>query len=157
MAENDYLDDGTYTAVKIIGLLARVSRENSSLLDLIRDLKEMDEVKEMRLIVLDGSLLTTAAIFDFCALEIERMAAEEPELGWSVDGENLEGIRLRFGGGGGFFMIRRSLHDPVLSMQVEGESKDQVQRQVIDPLLKLFESEDRIGSTVDLTPLKHYS
>jgi hypothetical protein len=42
-------------------------------------------------------------------------------------------------------------------MQVEGESQDQVQRQVIDPLLKLFESEDRIGSTVDLTPLKHYS
>ena len=44
MKENGYLDDGTYTAVKIVSLLARTMNDNgrsdASLLDLIASLDE---------------------------------------------------------------------------------------------------------------------
>jgi phosphomannomutase len=72
MKENGYLDDGTYTAVKVIGCLAKLARErrgdngeqhgHRSLLELIADLPEMAEVQELRLNVLDGSLDTTRDI-----------------------------------------------------------------------------------------------
>lgn len=40
---------------------------------------------------------------------------------WMVDELNKEGVRLVLGGewGSGWFMLRPSLHDPVVSMQVE--------------------------------------
>ena len=163
MKENDYLDDGTYTAVKVVGLLARVAQHeaNKSLLDLISNLEEMPEVKELRMELLDDSLESTAAVFDFAALEIEQLCEslgtdEDPVLAtWNLDRDNLEGIRVRTGNGG-FFMLRKSLHDPVISLQVEGTSRDEIRANVIDPLLNLFASESQIGNAVNLSALQAY-
>jgi phosphomannomutase len=163
MKENGYLDDGTYTAVKVIGLLARVSRDDDSqsVLDLISNLKEMPEEGELRMSVLDETLQTTSAVFDFAALEIEQLcnslgSDEDPAVAtWSLDEDNLEGIRVRTGNGG-FFMLRKSLHDPVISLQVEGTSRDEVRSCVIDPLLKLFDSEPQIRSALNLNALEAY-
>lgn len=147
MKENGYLDDGTYTSVKVVGLLARITRESPSrsLLDLISELEELDHVKEVRLKVVDGSLETTSLMFDFCALEIERLAKRESKVEndvtavWEVDEENLEGIRVRTGPNGGFFMLRKSLHDPIISLQVEATSREEAHSVIIEPLLTHFE------------------
>jgi phosphomannomutase len=164
MQENGYLDDGTYTAVKVIGLLARVSRDtdNKSVLDLISNLKEMPEEGELRMPVLDETLQTTSALFDFMALEIEQLCQsgiDEDEdravAMWSLDEDNLEGIRVRTGKGG-FFMLRKSLHDPVISLQVEGTSREQVRECVVDPLLELFDSEPQSRSALNLNALEAY-
>jgi phosphomannomutase len=74
---------------------------------------------------------------------------------WSLDEDNLEGIRVRTGNGG-FFMLRKSLHDPVISLQVEGTSPEQVRECVVDPLLKLFDSEPQIRSALNLSALEAY-
>jgi len=163
MQENGYLDDGTYTAVKVVGLLARVAREDSSksLLDLIANLKEMPEEGELRMELLDESLESTSVVFDYAALEIEQLCQsvgsdEDPTVAtWSLDEDNLEGIRVRTGNGG-FFMLRKSLHDPVISLQVEGTSRDEIRATVIDPLLNLFASESRIGKALNLNALQAY-
>lgn len=161
MKENGYLDDGTYTAVKVVSLLARVADSDKSLLDLISTYKEMPEVSELRMEVLDESLESTSIVFDFAALEIEQLCEsvgsdEDPAIAtWSLDEENLEGIRVRTGNGG-FFMLRKSLHDPVISLQVEGRSKDEIRTNVIDPLLQLFDSESRIGKALNLSALQAY-
>lgn len=163
MQENGYLDDGTYTAVKVIGLLARVSRDNDSksVLDLISNLKEMPEEGELRMPVLDETLQTTSAVFDFMALEIEQLCQsigideDRVVAMWSLDEDNLEGIRVRTGKGG-FFMLRKSLHDPVISLQVEGTSREQVRECVVDPLLELFDSEPQIRSALNLNALEAY-
>ena len=155
MRENDYLDDGTYTAVKVIGLLAKVKQEGGNLLDLISDLKEMPETQEFRMLVQDETMATTAAIFDLLTKAVEECCQSNSD--WSVDTDNLEGLRVRTGTDGGFFMIRKSLHDPLVSMQVEGGSADQILAQVIHPLLQLMESEDLIQSSLDLSALKDYS
>lgn len=162
MKENAYLDDGTYTAVKVVSLLARVAADsNTSLLDLISNYQEMPEVSELRMELLDESLESTSVVFDFAALEIEQLCEsvggdEDPAVAtWSLDNDNLEGIRVRTGNGG-FFMLRKSLHDPVISLQVEGTSRDEIRANVIDPLLQLFNSESRIGKAVNLNALQAY-
>lgn len=167
MRENDYLDDGTYTAVKIVSLLAMeraaaVAKDSQakvpSLLCLISELQELDEIAELRMTVTDGSLDTMQAIFDYLALKIETLSASTTNAAveaWQVDNENLEGIRVRTGNDG-FFMLRKSLHDPILSVQIEGRSKDEVRRTVIGPLLELLESDEPLLAKLDASILQEY-
>ena len=95
MKENGYVDDGTYTAVKIIGLLARMTAlggESRPLLDLISDLIELPFDEEFWIKVTDG-LLSTTSIFEQIATSlIERCNVVDD---WSLDEDNLEGVRIR--------------------------------------------------------------
>lgn len=140
MKENDYLDDGTYTAVKVIGLLAR-NNKISSLLDLIADLKEMPIDYELRFPVNDCSLKSTNAIFDqLCEHVLMHIEGKEMK-NWIVDNKNMEGLRIRVGTeSGAFFMLRKSLHDPVLSLQVESESSSKAKESILEPLLQIITS-----------------
>lgn len=163
MKENNFLDDGTYTAVKVIGLLAKTKKEkgnDASLLKLISNLTEMPETAELRMNVLDGSLETTADVFDFILMDIERACCGEEEctLDWMVDEDNLEGLRIRNLSvpSGGFFMLRKSLHDPLISLQLEGESREDVHWTVVEPMLELFSKEERIRTSLDLSVLENY-
>lgn len=158
MQENGYLDDGTYTAVKVIGLLARekLARKDGSspdLLSLISAMKEMPEDSEVRMSTKDGSLETTGLVYERAMKEIQDMCYTSKS--WTLDQENLEGIRVRTGDGG-FFMLRKSLHDPLVSVQVEAQSKQQALDRVITPLLERFQSVDVIGSSLDMTNLELY-
>ena len=146
MKENGYVDDGTYTAVKIIGLLARTAvPTQSSLLNLISGLDELPFDKEYRIKIKDGSLDTTTFIFKEClkALKEQCNAATI----WSLDHDNLEGIRMKLKSGG-FFMLRQSLHDPVISMQVESISEDEARSVVLGPVLKILSGH---ASVLDLS------
>ena len=155
MKENGFLDDGTYTAVKVIGLLAREKLEGSpDLLGLISGMKEMPEESELRMEVTDGSLETMAALFDLAAIQIHEKC-NDPSSSWMFDAQNLEGIRVRTGDGG-FFMLRKSLHDPVICMQVESASKQSATETVVGPLLKIFQSINQFNKDVDLSALKGY-
>jgi len=59
-------------------------------------------------------------------------------------------------------MLRKSLHDPVLSLQVEGHSKEDVRKEVVSPILQLIAeyTNNRIKSAaatiLDLTALENY-
>ena len=65
---------------------------------------------------------------------------------WSIDEDNLEGQRVRLSSGG-FFMIRQSLHDPVISMQVESVSAEEARDKVLTPLLSLVSKHDMLDYT----------
>lgn len=142
MRENGYLDDGTYTAVKVIGLLAGIMKNvndgekgDVSLFNLISNLEEMEEVNEFRLEVLDGSIHTTREIFNTLQQLLQVECSERVD--WELDKENLEGIRIRIGGNG-FFMLRMSLHDPLLSLLVECKDRQTVQQLVLNPILEVI-------------------
>jgi len=178
MRENGYLDDGTYTAVKVIGLLARVSRSshdamhlsplststhprrpNLGLLTLIEELQEMEEVKELRMKVLDGTMESTDYIFRVLLQCIEDGCTKTK--GWMLDPENLEGIRVTVGMDGAFFMLRKSLHDPILSLQVEGTSPETVRASIIQPLLQLVSEREKtqgfaMSQIIQLDTLRTY-
>jgi len=141
MKENGYVDDGTYTAVKIIGLLARRSSTSgsSTLLDMISDLDEMKYVEEFRIRVTDGSSTTTSTIFGQLSQSLIDECSNNCNNDWTLDEDNLEGVRARLAStSGGFFMIRQSLHDPVISVQVEATSKEEARDKVLNPFMELL-------------------
>lgn len=142
MKENGYIDDGTYTAVKIIGLLARNAAAcSNSLLSLISNLEELPFDEEFRVKVTDGSLVTTTEVFRDVAQNLKEKCLSENS--WSLDEKNLEGVRFRLSSGG-FFMIRQSLHDPVISVQVESISKDEAHVKVLKPLIVMFSKHETV-------------
>jgi len=136
LKENGYTDDGTYTAVKMIGLLARTAAAGKgSLLDLISDFDEMPFEEEVRIQITDGSLKTTTSVFQSLAQSLVEGSDDNDD--WTFDEDNFEGARFRLSSGG-HFMIRQSLHDPVISMQVESASREEAREKVADPLLSLL-------------------
>jgi phosphomannomutase len=158
MRENGMLDDGSYTSCKVVGLLAREKQQGGfdGLLDLITDLKEMPEDVELRMSVIDESLDTTANVFDLVSLEVEEMCTDKSSsLPWSLDIDNLEGIRVRTGNGG-FFMLRKSLHDPLISLLVEANSRDEAEAIIVRPLLERFKSLEQISKYLDMRVLEEY-
>lgn len=157
LKENDYLDDGTYTAARIIGLLAKERSVDAtkSLLDLISDLQEMDEVAELRMSLRDESLESTIQIFDLLSSEVETNC-DVKKGKWVLDNDNLEGIRVSTGDGG-YFMLRKSLHDPVISLQVEAMTKDAAKTDVIQPLLEIFQHQPEVLSLLDFSSIVDYN
>ncbi len=156
MKENSYLDDGTYTAVKVVSLLAkqRATQQCPSLLDLISSMPEMDEISELRMPVFDKSIETMREVFDLCALTMEDQSSM-PSNTWETDTENLEGIRIRTGNNQ-FLMLRKSLHDPIISLQIEARSVEEARATIVKPLLQIFKDEEQIVNNLDLSVLEQY-
>ena len=153
--ENNYMDDGTYTAVKVLSLMAK--EKDTPLLELISDLHEVEEVGEIRMSTFDKSITTMKAVFDFCAMAIEEACGEAKtsHLGWKLDTENLEGIRVSLSDSQ-FFMARKSLHDPIISIQIESNGKEEAKKRIVSPLLDRFQKEEFIRNSLDLSALSEY-
>ena len=58
---------------------------------------------------------------------------------WHVEPENYEGIRVNIGDG--WFLLRLSLHDPILPLNIEGDSEGSVKRiaKELAPFLAKYE------------------
>ncbi|MCD7729236.1 MAG: phosphomannomutase/phosphoglucomutase [Clostridia bacterium] len=114
--ENYYLDDGAYLITRILVLLAG---QTNGITELIKDLKEPAEAVEIRLPFNDCDFRSKGGEI-FGALEKEAQNA----IGVHVAPENYEGVRLCFDRehGDGWALVRMSLHDPILPINVESNS-----------------------------------
>jgi phosphomannomutase len=121
------------------------SNSITSSLNLVSNLQELDEVIEFRLTGKDENLESVIRLFDLVALDIETHCDEQPE--WSVDRENLEGIRVSTGKDGGLFLLRKSLHDPLMCLQVEATSKKASKKLITEP---------KVAKILDLSSLEQY-
>jgi phosphomannomutase len=92
-------------------------------------------------------------IFDVLTLQVT--AEVEQREDWEVDTENLEGLRIRTGSKQ-FFMLRKSLHDPLISLQIESRSAENARQQVIEPLLEIMQASSPIQEGLDTSVLKDY-
>lgn len=116
LRENYFLDDGAYLATKIIVLLARLKKEGSSIDSLISALKEPAESVEIRIPVLKSDFKDYGrSIIDFISENAEK------ESGWTLEKENYEGVRVNFSSG--WFLLRLSVHDPILPLNIESDSE----------------------------------
>ncbi|HHT7803884.1 TPA: phosphomannomutase/phosphoglucomutase [Streptococcus suis] len=114
--ENYFLDDGTYVAAKILMLLPQLQKDGKSLDDLITQLKQPLETQEVRfkLEVEDYRALGEQVIADLQATSIA---------GFIFNPENEEGVRFDVTApyGDGWFLLRMSLHEPLLVLQIEND------------------------------------
>ena len=115
MRDNYFLDDGAYLITRILIHAVNLRLQGSSLDALIARLPQPKEVAELRFGITKpdfrpyGEQVLTA---------LETLANTN---GWKVADDSFEGVRVSFGeaDGDGWLLLRLSVHDPVMPMNVE--------------------------------------
>ena len=114
--ENYFLDDGAYIVTKLLIELARGKKEGYTLESMIAALEEPAESVEFRMNILqeDFKAYGQQVIDDLNAYATQQN-------GWSLAPSNYEGVRVNLDEdhGNGWFLLRLSLHDPLLPLNVE--------------------------------------
>ena len=116
LKENYFLDDGAYLVTKLLIELARAKKEGYTLESLIADLDEPAESVEFRMNILVDDFKTYGQkVID------ELTAYAATKAGWTLADSNYEGVRVNLDDahGNGWFLLRLSLHDPLLPLNIE--------------------------------------
>lgn len=116
LKENYFLDDGAYLVTKLLIELARARKNGYTLESLIASLEEPAESVEFRMnIQLDDFKPYGQQVID----DLTAYAATKE--GWSLAPSNYEGVRVDLDAahGNGWFLLRLSLHDPLLPLNIE--------------------------------------
>ena len=114
LKENYFLDDGAYLVTRFLMEIAA----GRSLESLLEGLYEPVESREFRLKILAEDFRAAGtAVLDSLA----EYAKEQP--GWSIAPDNCEGVRVNLdkAHGDGWFLLRLSLHDPILPLNIESD------------------------------------
>lgn len=142
--ENHFLDDGAYLMVKLLIELGK----GSSIEAMIKDLKEPLESVELRLPV-------TAADVQEHGNRVLALVREKAPVhpGWTLEKENYEGVRVNAdpSSGDGWFLIRKSLHEPIMPLNIESDRKGGT-KIMAQGILALLEH----TTGLDLGPLEAY-
>ncbi|TFH25838.1 MAG: phosphomannomutase/phosphoglucomutase [Bacteroidia bacterium] len=120
LKENHFLDDGAYLVAKLLIQMAKMKQQGLTLSSLIEILPHPLEAGEFRLTIQTGEFV------DYGSEVLEQLAKLiDKEAGWSPEMPNYEGIRVNCTGEDeqGWFLLRMSLHDPVLPLNVESNAR----------------------------------
>lgn len=145
LRENYFLDDGAYLIAKILIKMARMRLENGENINtLIEMLEEPLESMEFRLNITTPDF---KAYGDNILQDLNDYAANNPD--WYVEPNNYEGIRVSFpkNSGDGWFLLRMSLHDPLMPLNIESNSPGGVKMiaEALLPFLKRYGNLDITG------------
>ena len=116
LSENYYLDDGAYLAVKLLVAAAKARKEGKRLGDLIQNLGQPAEAKEYRIKIRGEEDFRSYGENVLKAFE-ERARKE----GIRIAEPSYEGVRLVLEDG--WALLRLSLHDPNMPLNVESRNK----------------------------------
>ena len=148
MKENYFLDDGAYLATKLLIELAKTKLQAKSLTDLIKDLKEPVASEEFRLKIKVEDFKTYGnKVID----RLKDFATTQAD--WEVVPNNYEGVRISCTSPSedGWFLLRLSLHDPVIPLNVESNVEQGV-KAIATRLLDFFND----FAKLDLSSLKQF-
>ncbi len=116
MQENYFLDDGAYLATKLLVELAKAKLQGKLLTDLITDLQEPVESEEFRLKIKTDDF---KAYGNNVINKLQEFASSQND--WEIVPNNYEGVRIscKSPTEDGWFLLRLSLHDPVIPLNIE--------------------------------------
>jgi phosphomannomutase len=144
--ENYFQDDGAYLVVKVLIEAAICRNQGRTIETLIKDLKEPKESKEFRMKITAEDYKTYGVNL---LKSFEEYAAKQP--GFYPVANNYEGIRvsIRDKKVTGWMLLRVSLHDPLMPMNIEADTKDGV-NVITNRLMPFLEKQKQL----DITSLK---
>lgn len=142
--ENYFQDDGAYLVVKILIEAALCRQQGNSIDTLIKDLKEPRESKEYRLKIKAQDFKTYG---ENVLKEFEQFAIMQPE--FNIVPNNYEGIRISFHDEKvtGWMLLRLSLHDPLMPLNIESDTVGGV-KIIIERMLPFLEKQDLLDIAV---------
>ena len=132
LRENYFLDDGAYLVTKIVIELAR----GNDIEKILRPLKMPAEEKEFRFNILCDDFKNYG---NRVIEELTKYA--ETRSDWKVADDNREGVRISTEDG--FFLLRLSVHDPVMPMNFESNVNGGIKKD-IDSLKSFFTQFDKL-------------
>lgn len=117
LKENYFLDDGAYQIAKILVKIAKLKATNAgSIGELIASLEEPQEALEMRpKIMVDNFSAYADQVLDQFTHFIET------KKDWSLTPDNYEGVHVTTPNG--WLLMRKSLHDPQLPINIESDQE----------------------------------
>ena len=120
LRENYFLDDGAYLVAKLIVYAAKLNKQGKQLQDIIATLKQPEESKEIRIKITKPDFKAYGAKV---LQEMKEKFAAVP--GWSIVEPNYEGVRISCTNADedGWLLLRMSLHDPVMPLNIESNVK----------------------------------
>ena len=146
--ENYFLDDGAYLVTRLLINMAQLKKEGKKLENMLSGLAEPKESMEFRMnITTEDFKVYGQKIID------ELTAYSKTAPGWHCAPDNHEGIRASFdkNDGDGWFLLRLSVHDPLMPLNIESDSEGGVRiiaKKLCD-FLKKYEY-------LDTAPLKEW-
>lgn len=143
MRENYFLDDGAYLCTKIIIKLAQLRSEGKTLESLLEKLSEPLESKEIRMNILAEDFRSYG---EAVIKSLTEFSESRPD--FNVAPDNHEGIRVSFDkeNGDGWFLLRLSVHDPIMPMNIESNSEGGVEI-ILNKLKDFFEEFSELDSS----------
>ncbi|MBR3837277.1 MAG: phosphomannomutase/phosphoglucomutase [Clostridia bacterium] len=147
LRENYFLDDGAYLATRILIEAAKMKKAGKDLVELIEKLEEPAESIELRFNITESDF---RPVGERILGDLEAFGKEQ---GWAVADDSFEGVRIAFGGGegDGWFLLRLSVHDPVMPLNVESNIPGGCK--ILAAKLATFLE---TVSGLDITPLKEF-
>ena len=131
------MDDGAYLATRLVIEVARLHQKGLCIADLLADLSEPAESCEFRLAI------RTDAFRDFGQSLIQALFAyADTQPSFQPAPEN----------GDGWFLLRLSLHEPLIAINIESERAGGV-RTIAQQLMKFLSA---YQGELDLSPLASY-
>ena len=148
LRENHFLDDGMYLVTVLIIKAMQLKKEGKTLGSLIASLSEPAESTEIRMNITAPDFRTKGE--EVIQLVLDHAAADTA---WHIAPDNREGIRIQYDLDGkaesGWFLLRLSVHDPVLPLNCESDTAGGVKK-MLSELYQVLKS----VSGVDLEPLR---
>lgn len=127
LKENYFLDDGAFLAVQLVIALAKAAKQGKKLQSLIEKLPPPGDELELRFKI-------NAENFKEYGKEVLSTFAERARDVGCLMPESYEGIRISFKGGPeadgaeGWMLLRLSLHDPVMPLNIEGTTPGSLEK-----------------------------
>lgn len=144
MKENYFLDDGAYLVTKLLVELASLKLQKKSLINLIVNLEEPEESQEFRLKIKVEDFKTYG---NQVIEKLQEFATTQTD--WQIVPNNYEGVRVSCQSPpeNGWFLLRLSLHDPVIPINIESNVSGGVV-QIVNRLLAFLKDFDALDLSV---------
>lgn len=152
--DNYALDDGAYLGTLIVCATARLKREGKGISSLVSGLKEPAESREVRMkITTEDFRATGAEVLKACEAWAGDGAREAAHIATggsvavTVVTPNYEGVRVNYSGAvNGWFLLRMSLHDPILPLNIEASEPGGVEA-IATTLRSFFSNVEGVDSS----------
>ena len=148
LRENHFLDDGMYLVTVLIVKAMQLKQQGKTLGSLIADLQEPVESTEIRLNITAEDFRTAGKTAIARVMDYANAVST-----WHIAPDNREGVRISFdlqgGMDNGWFLLRLSVHDPVLPLNAESDVPGGVKEMLTDLYQVLRQCEG-----IDLTALE---
>ena len=119
LKENYFLDDGAYLITRILIKISELNKKGQKLSNLLDDLKEPLESVEIRM-----SFDKSIDFIEYGNNILLNLVEYAKKMSYNLTPNNYEGVRIDFDkeNGDGWLLLRMSLHDPIMPLNIESNS-----------------------------------